>query len=177
MLQRVKKINQRWLERSGFLLIELVIVLALVTVLLALTVPVARYWKNSLLQLQLQHLATDIYYMQQRALLSGREQRITFQLADNSYSINGKKYELMRSIQFGALSAVLGPPAQPKQIIVKPCSFADNAIKCYPNGTISSGTVYLKDTENYAMAALTVPVGSFPALREYMYKNKWIQVP
>jgi type II secretory pathway pseudopilin PulG len=153
VLQRVKKINQRWLERSGFLLIELVIVLALVTVLLALTVPVARSW------------------------LSGREQRITFQLADNSYSINGKKYELMRSIQFGALSAVLGPPAQPKQIIVKPCSFADNAIKCYPNGTISSGTVYLKDTENYAMAALTVPVGSFPALREYMYKNKWIQVP
>ena len=157
--------------RSGFSLIELMIVIAIAMMLISLTVLNARFFNRAVITSEIHLLHAACSYLQQTAIATNQTQELTFDLADNSYSMNDQTHKLPANIMFGVLPEAKGPPSSPQSIIHEPITFANNTISFSPDGIISSGTVYLTDSQ--MLYALSSAVGHVSFLRTYRYDGKW----
>jgi len=157
----------------GFLLIELVVILALMSlsvILLqgAFSTPSAGYVRTSL-----DRLYATCLMAQKRAMMTGVPQKIILELNRGAYRYGAENIVLPKGVEFGFFSGVQGPPATPNKILTTACTFAQNTIICSPEGSLSSGTIYLVDSKKTVLYALSSGVGSVSFVRKYRYAKGW----
>jgi type II secretory pathway pseudopilin PulG len=175
-------------RQESFTLIELLLVVALVLFLSALTIPALFDLDSYALNYELEKLAVVMGYQQQRALVTNQIQMLTLDSVAQTYtySINNKPvvYKLSDRIRFGFIKSALGPPGDPKISIGQAITFTPRQAKAnsfvvvlFPNGNISSGTVYITDKRERIMGALTCSVSRVSYIRRYLYQsNQWVLV-
>jgi hypothetical protein len=110
---------------------------------------------------------------QKRAMMTGVPQEIVLEIDQGAYRYGSERIVLPKGVQFGFLPAVQGPPATPQKSLTTASTFAQHAIICSPEGTLSSGTVYLVDSKKTVLYALSSGVGSVSFLRKYRYAKEW----
>lgn len=175
MLQPWKgnKKNYKKNSYAGYLLIQIGIVLALLLVIITLSLSQSTLLRKQLMHAEVEKLAVLFRYFQQRACVTQTEQTLIFDERTSSYSSGTYKQTLPFGIQFGFVSSCYGPPSKPQIVINKSITFKNNTVLFSPDGCISSGTLYLVDTEKKYMYALTAPISNISFLRIYRYDSQW----
>jgi len=139
------------------------------------------------LSTETKQLASVFSYLQQKAVTSSTEQELIFDLKNHTYSYNSTKnkyytHALSKSIEFGFIPNVIGPPGKPKNIIKKVSTFqkkklGNPVVRFLPDGNANPGTIYLVDKNKKYMQALTCSVELSSCARVYRYiNNKWVSV-
>jgi len=160
-------------NRSAFSLIELLIVVALISILVLLTGAHSSFLSRMLVRAELEHLYSASYYLQRKALMVYAPQTLSFDLKNNSYQMDEKTYRLPSQVQFGTAQGVKGPPSSSHSEIQKPVTFKGDSITFYPDGVIQSGAIYLTDANRSCTYALSCAVSAVSYLRKYQYTNGW----
>lgn len=162
------------LLNNGFSLVEMLIVVALFALITLLGSLHTRFLYRAGVCSQLYHLHSVCWYLQQKAFATQQEQRLFLDPVRNAYHFNNTWHSLPQSIQFGFIPGVKGPPAHPTAIIQTPITFKSNTIVFYPDGIISSGSVYFCDKDHHSLYALTNAVAQVSLMRLYGYHQKWV---
>lgn len=161
------------MNRSGFSLIELSIVMCLALLLVSIISINTNFLNKYTATSELHLLHATCTHLQQCALTEKAEQKIILDSINQAYSYNGHQHKLSGDIEFGVLPNAKGPPSSPQNTLHSAVTFTDNTITFYPDGIIQSGTLYLKDTKNNSLYALSSPISSVSFLRKYRYDGKW----
>jgi hypothetical protein len=134
--------------------------------------------KTSLID-ALQMLHIELICLQQQAISCNLLSSLTFLPERNAYQITQTEktiiHELPKSITFGFISGIKGPPSKPINLIKQPIRFENPhplAAIIQPNGRISSGTVYLKHSSGSVMGAITITPHQIAYVRVYVLENK-----
>jgi type II secretory pathway pseudopilin PulG len=166
----------RLANREGFTLIQVLLVLALSALLATVTVPVFTFFDRLSARAELDRLYELCMLLQQRAQLENKEYKLKLDLEKHMYVVyqqdqeqQDQQHALAKSVRFGIVPGVKGPPAQPSKILIKPVSFPQNTITFYPTGVIHPGSLYLVDRSTASLYALTAAVSSFSYIRRYSY--------
>ena len=160
-------------SKAGFSLVELMLVLALVALLFTLGSINFSFLHRIALRSELDSLHTICQSLQQRAMATNTKQQLIFNRVDNSYSFGGNTHQLPHYLQFGVISGVKGPPASPNRLVTNPITFKRDIIVFHPDGIISPGAVYLIDTDNQFLYALSSGIAQVSFLRLYRYRSRW----
>ena len=139
MLQAPKKSS---LSRA-YSLVEVCIVLLIISVLVMVSVPSFYAFHEQLALAELHKLYTFIQVCSYRAMATNTNQKICFNIKDNSYQCAGYNEQLSPDVAFGAGIDVCGPPSHPHKPIAKPISLPNCSLILYPDGTMQSGSIYL----------------------------------
>ncbi|HIJ60291.1 MAG TPA: prepilin-type N-terminal cleavage/methylation domain-containing protein, partial [Nitrospirae bacterium] len=79
----MKQIGQK-----GFSLVELLVTIGIIAVVAAIAIPqLQRYATNSRLKSAARDIMGDVFLYKERAIAENRQYRITFNIANNTYSI------------------------------------------------------------------------------------------
>lgn len=159
---------------QGFSLFELLMVIALLTTLVLL-VGSSSTWLNQLMvRAEVDNLYTTCRYLQRYAMMTGKQQELIFDSPHNAFMYHDHTYQLPKQVMFGVFGQVKGPTSTPTSSISHAITFVNNRIIFYPDGIIQSGTVYIIDTAQQYLFAITSPVSSVSYLRKYQYvHNTW----
>jgi prepilin-type N-terminal cleavage/methylation domain-containing protein len=160
-------------SKSGFTLIEVMVVLALFAFVVMLGMMQLTFLDNTIVHAEVDKLATVCSYVQQKAIASNSDQILVCDTENNKYRGDNVNETLSSRVCFGFLPNVLGSPGSPARVINKAVTFPGSSIYFYPTGTISSGTVYLTDKSKKNMYALSNAVSQVSYLRLYRYDGKW----
>ena len=160
-------------NRSGFSLIETMIVIALIALIMGLVGANYAFLNRILVRSEVEKLYTICRYLQHCAVVKNRPQELRFDRANNTYTYNEQRHTLSRHVTFGFLPNTKGPPSSPNATVQNPITFVQKKITFYPEGVISSGTVYLVDSSQQYMYALSSPISQVSYLRKYQYNNGW----
>jgi Tfp pilus assembly protein FimT len=158
---------------DGFLLIEALIIIALITLTVTLGVSFGTSLHKTIVRSEVERLYAACMYLQRLAMLTNKRQLLTFDVNKNAYFYQGHEERLSSYVTFGILRDIKGPPSAPTTVINKPITFTNNQIIFTPNGILQSGTVYLTDISKQHQYALTAPISQISFLRKYRYDNKW----
>jgi len=158
---------------KGFTLLEVVIVLALIAIGAALTIPMFRIFDRLMVKTEVDVLYLAIKSLEQKAITSGKAYELVFNEKDNSYTVESIVYHLHSPAIFGIVEKVTGPPSNPQKIITKSINFPDNKITIFSDGVIQAGSVYITDKNKKYLYALTCPVADISYLRRYVYNGRW----
>lgn len=113
--------------------------------------------------------------MRYDAISTGQEFSIRFDPITHSYCTDHHRYVLPSAVRFGVIDRALGPPSKADQPIISFVTFHNNTMRFFPDGTISSGIIYLVDRHKKTSYALTNGIGAVSYLRFYRYDRKrWI---
>lgn len=156
---------------AGFFLIELLLVISILALVVTFSISHRSRISRLLVRAELGHLHSLCLYYQHVALTTGQEQKMICNPDTQSIVCNRQSYVLPQHVRFGFLQDTYGPPAQPIQRIHKAITFPGSTIHFYPDGTISSGTIYILDQEKTTMYALTSPIGAISTMRMYQYTH------
>jgi prepilin-type N-terminal cleavage/methylation domain-containing protein len=159
--------------KSGFTLIEVMVVLALFLLIATLGMMQLSFLDNTIVHTEIDKLAMTCSYLQQKAIARNSDQILVCDTEKNKYRGDNVNETLSSRVCFGFLPNVLGSPGSPVRVINKAITFADSSIHFYPTGTISSGTLYLTDKNKKNMYALSNAVSQVSYLRLYRYDGKW----
>ena len=159
--------------KSGFTLIEIMVVLALFALVVTLGMIQLSFLDNTIVHAEVDKLAITCSYLQQKAIASNSEQILKCDVEKKRYCGDNVNETLSPRVCFGYLSNVLGSPGSPSRVITKAITFPGSSIHFYPTGTISSGTAYLTDKNKKNMYALSNAVSQVSYLRLYRYDGKW----
>ena len=158
---------------AGFSLIELMVVLTIIGSLVLLSTSNTLFFNRSIVSAQLEQLYSMCHLARQTALSTNQAQSIHFDIASNTYYWGDRKEVLPRTIRFGFIPGVQGPPSNPTTILHTPITFSGNKITFYPDGIIQAGTLYLTDEHQTIMYALSNAVSQFSYIRMYRYDGTW----
>lgn len=171
-------------QRLSFSLIEIFVVIAAIVILFGIFIPRLSFLNIFILENETDKIFSIFSFLQQSAIASNVEQKVLFDLKDNSYSYfkNEKinKIKLPNIIKFGFLQNSIGPPSSPAKKIKRAISFKKESENLFTatffrDGKIQPGTIYLVDNNNRFMMALTCPISQVSNIRKYKYNNgKWI---
>lgn len=161
-------------QKSGFTLIELMIVVSIIALLVVLSISHFSFLDETIVHQEIEKLYASCKYAQQIALITGEEQIMQFDIAAKTYLFNGHKESLSRMVAFGYKDGTKGPPSSPAHAISHPITFKSSQIVFSPSGIIASGTIYLTDVKKQRMYALSAPVSQVSYLRKYRYDKKWV---
>lgn len=162
----------RW-KTFGFTLIELMITVALCALVLTLTFVNVSFLNRGIVRSEAEKLYSACMYLQQCALTNNAQQELMFDREENKYTYAGRTETLHAPVEFGVMPHIKGPPSSPSHPIKSPITFNERKILFYPDGIISSGTVYLTDRKKQFLYALSSGIGSVSHLRVYRYTGKW----
>lgn len=161
------------MHKKGFMLLEVAIVLALIAIGAALTIPTFRIFDRLMVKTEIDVLYLAIKSLEQKAITSGKSYDLIFNEKDNSYTAEGLVYHLHSPAIFGIVERVVGPPSNPQKIITKAVNFPDNKITIFADGVIQAGSIYITDKNKKYLYALTCPVSDISYLRRYVYNGHW----
>jgi type II secretory pathway pseudopilin PulG len=182
-------LRQALYERNhAFSLIEMMVVLALTIILCSLSIPLFLIDKTEqTITQELEKIEVIMIFMRQQAMAQNQELTLRLEPSTNSYAITKDnhvmRYTLAPTIVFGFVPGTYGPPANPTTPIQQEITFPHQE-KCsivtfFPTGSISSGTLYLKDKNNAKciIGALTCNVAQVSYIRKYVYKDhQWNRI-
>ncbi len=157
----------------GFSLIEVMIVLALIALIMALVGANYSFLNRILVRSEVEKLCVICRYLQNGAVVKNTQQALAFDAANNTYAYNNQHHKLSAQVTFGFLPGTKGPPSSPQAAIKNPITFPKGKITFHPDGIISSGTVYLIDSSQQFMYALSSPISQVSYLRKYQYNKGW----
>lgn len=163
----------RCYEKTGFSLIEMALVLALVALIFSLSITNISMHQGMLMHAELNKLQAVCKMLQQQAYALNKQQQLFFDIESNSYRYDDYKQQLPHGIEFGFFQDVKGPPGSPLKQIIRAITFSNQCISFSPHGIIQSGTVYLKNERSRTMYALSSSVGHSSFLRKYMFDGSW----
>lgn len=172
-----QRLNCQLLNRAqgyrGFSLIEVLVVIAIIAVLSVLVSINFSFFNSVLIKSEIQKLHTICHYLRRKALMTNQIQKLVFDMSKNCYNYDNHQEKITQSVRIGFLCGTKGPPSAPNQLIQQPITFKNNEVIFYPDGNVSSGTVYLIDTNKQYQYALSAPIAQMPYLRMYQFDNKW----
>lgn len=158
-------------NHRGTSLFELLCVLILTTVVAVLIFARFSAKHYDLIQ-EATKIAVAFEYGRQFAVATGKQELFMFDVEKNRYTIGALQEALPHGIRFGASPGVFGPPSSPKNSIDRPVSYPNQVCLCSPDGTLSSGCVYI--TDGLKTVAITTPVGSSVDVRMYITSDtRW----
>jgi type II secretory pathway pseudopilin PulG len=168
--------------KASYTLIELCIVLAIMTILCLLSVPMIVNNDDRAIVRELDKLEAVFLYLHQRAIATQFDHELTIDINQNTYSykIPGRHvtFKLPTNIMFGWLPSALGPPGNPTTPIIHACSFpialsseTRFAIRFISNGQFYPGALYLIDGKKRFMGALTCSISRLFYIRKYLYRS------
>ena len=161
-------------KSPGITLLELIIALALILCIATTMFYYGSIAKRLFVRAEIEKLYALSLYVQRRAQIENVEHALFFDDSNQSYRAVGQSEKLADGVIFGFYAGVQGPPSQPTALIKKPITFVDKKIIFYPDGTISSGTVYITDEARSCLYALTSGIAQVAHLRRYRYESeKW----
>ena len=152
-------------------MIELLVVITVLAILISLAMPSLLFLKQNSIGLELDKLQITCQLLQKKAVSTGQKEYLSFNIQQRSYFYSNHFEKLADGIFFGIIPGVMGPPANPKEIITSPITFPEQKITFYPNGTISAGTAYLTNGQNNLLSAITAPVSQVSFIRKYKYSH------
>ena len=123
--------------------------------------------------MELNTLYATILYVQQCAQATGIAQTLVCDHEHRSYSYQDTTHKLCAAVKFGVPRGIKGPPSSPTHVITHPITCAHNRIECTCQGAMTPGTLYLTDTDEQYVYALTIPVGDISYVRKYAYDGAW----
>lgn len=164
---------------KGFTLFEVLLTISLLSIIIGIGSCYIFVVRVALVKIELERLHTSFVYVNRLAILQSRILELKFDSKNHTYSYpdihnNIKINQMSKDVVFGTLPGLKGPPSAPVNIIINPISFKNNNVIFYPDGKISSGTVYITDNKLSCMYAISIPVSDFPYIRKYYYKDKWM---
>lgn len=160
-------------NKKGFTLIEIIIVLALISIIVCLSMINIQSFNGLTVRIEIEKLYATCFYLQQKALSSQTKQVLKFDLHKGAYTYDNHYEELSSKVIYGFIDGVKGPPSSPQEVIGKKSSFDNDQIVFYPDGIIQSGALYLTDVNKKTLYALTSGVGKISFLRKYRYDGSW----
>jgi len=159
--------------RRAHTLIELLVVIAIIALIAMLAGVPGQFLRRTMVRAEIEKLRTVCTHLQRRAMATGTPQTLQLHCAANHYQIDDERHALANQVRFGTLPGVKGPPASPSQLLNAATTFDKNQIVFQPNGTIQSGAIYLIETGNRYLYALTIGAGAVPYVRTYCYTGQW----
>ncbi len=154
-------------SRDGFTLLELLLVVAIVSILAAAAVPqVRRSFGTMGLREAAASLAADIRYAQSRAIMDGVVTRVLFRDATGAYRVEYAPdpvvptFALLPGVHPGEVSLPEGVVLQRKDLVGMDGTSSTGSLVFYPDGSGASGQVQL----GYRTESLTVRIGSLPGV-------------
>jgi len=160
-------------SKLGFTLIELAIVLSILILIVAITLPRLVSDDRMIIVNELNSLYTAVLEVQHKALVSNTQQVLTIDINKHCYHWLGKSHSLHHSNQFGYLSGVKGPPSNPTMPLQNSCSFYKHQIVFYPDGHIDPGSVYMIGLKSNLMYALCIGISQVSFVRKYYFNRTW----
>lgn len=155
------------LDNSGFSLLELLVVVAVVIILLTFTMPqIGRYWQAYQLDSATQTLTSNLEFARYTAISRSSLVTVSFHTVARYYEIfedsngNGTRdgaenlmgtYSLPPQVNFSG-TGLLGPPGNPTDVVLDPVTFSDDRLVFNYRGKIQNGMgcIYLKNDFNDA---------------------------
>lgn len=162
-----------WNKTRGFLLFELLVVIALMVILTGLVGSNSSFLRKALVRAQIEKLHTVCCYLKQLAQVSNKQYVLRFDVDQRSYSYDNMVEILPRHLVFGVAPGILGPPSAPYKLIARGVTFPNNQIIFYPSGIVHAGTVYISDNDYTYTYALSCAVSHFSYIRKYFYVHDW----
>lgn len=160
-------------NKEGFLLLEVLVVLALVAALMALSGACSSFVRRALVRAEIEKLHTICCYLKQVAQVSNGQCTLSFDVQKGLYRYEDTVETLPKQVMFGAPMRVLGPPSAPLKAVTRGVTFPQDQIVFYPSGIVHAGTVYLSDTGGAYTCALSCAVSQVSYLRKYFYDDGW----
>ncbi len=166
--------------RKAFTLLEMLLVLVIVTILCAITIHSFGDDDRTLMLQELEKIEVVVHYLQQRAMATQQAQSLVITTTAQTYRYGSVRQVLPPRICFGYVATAHGPPGNPTAPLthvatfpaVNPTTFL---IKIFPNGKMSSGTLYMRNYGGTRLGALTCTVSQVSYLRKYMYDSgQWV---
>ena len=159
----------------GFTLIELMIVVSLCLLMAQLTISYFSLFDTVIVRSELLSLRMFFQQMRYNAVQTKKELIVTIYPINACYYTNNYRKIFHSAVCFGALEGALGPPSAPKNHITQPITFKENKIHFFPDGTISSGIIYVVDKHKNSGFAITNGVGAVSYMRLYRYdRGSWV---
>ena len=164
--------------RKGHTLIEVMIVIALVAVVVSITLTSADFLLDTVIKTEMHKLQAVCRSLQYQAQAENEQKSIQCDREKNCYMVEGRAFQLPTSLEFGFLTGSKGPPSNPTDLIKKSVTFKNDCITISPRGIIGSGTVYIINTKNQSMYALSSAVSAASYLRLYRYDHRgaWLLI-
>ena len=152
--------------------------LSLLILLLTISFPRLSFFQHYYLSQELQELHSIVSYLQHKSMATNTIQKLYIHPNNHSYSYEKNNHAVTHilndNVKFGFMERVKGPPSSPKKAIEKSITFHKNIIEFYPQGTVSSGTIYLTDKNKHYLQALTCGISHISHIRTYLFtENKW----
>ena len=122
--------------------------------------------------MELNKLHAALVYVRRKALLERKVQKIYFDEKARGYRVD-KVYRLSSKVLFGVPKGIKGPPGDPRKPLEKAITWRESILEVYPDGTVSSGAVYLTDESRSCLYALTSDASAITGVRRYCYKSSW----
>lgn len=160
---------------AGFLLIEVMLVIALIIVIISLAMPQMSFLKKQITTSEIDKFASLCLSLRQCALVTGKDQELRFDVNKGTYSAHGQTHALASGVSFGFLKGMKGPPSKPDRALTQPVTFVDGKIVFFAQGSMSSGAVYFVDAAHTFCYALTSGSAQMPLMKKYEYQQRWIQ--
>lgn len=137
------------LDRTGFTLVEMMIVIALLGIMLAIAIPAwMQFRPNTDLRTAARGVTGDFYNMKQRAVGEQTPYRIAFDRVNQSYQlINDSKNVIVQTKNFSEFDGS----------IELTTTFPNDTVNFFTRGTASPGSVTLTNTRN-STATITVNI-------------------
>lgn len=160
-------------SNSGFSLIEMMVVIALIMLIVNLAHINTNYLQKAVVHTELDVLYNTCCYLQHVAMATNQKQELLFDVVGQSYMHGEQKHALPHVVQFGILPNVKGPPSLPMHFLTMPITFSHQKIIFYPDGIISAGIIYFIDENQQDIYALSSGIAHTSFLRKYRYDGKW----
>ncbi len=156
----------------GHTLIELCCVLALIGCIGLVSTRFLVIYNSYRVRVELNRLHAALLYVRRKALLEGKAQRIRFDESTQSYQVE-VVHTLSQKVRFGIVQGIKGPPGDPRKPLEKAITWRGATLEVLPDGTVSSGSVYLTDESRSCLYALTSDASAITGVRRYCYRSSW----
>ncbi len=162
---------------TGFSLVELILVLAIILFLATLSVPRLSFIQRHLAKADANQLLITLLYLQREAMVANTKKKLKFLVNTNSYSYNGSVVPLSQGVCFGVAAGVYGPPSGGLKTPKSAVTYNKQTVEFLPDGKMNAGSVYLTDRNRSCMYALTTPISQVSYIRMYTYyKGTWERI-
>lgn len=150
-----------YINRFGFTLIELIIVLAIVGTVISISVPfVSNFLFRTSLESSAEDIVSTLRWARRLAITKRKEYRVIFNtqrgkywLEDKEGNITGERHSLQENIVFADPEL---NKMQEEDGIVEFDNPDDSGFSFYPQGTGESGSIYLKEKESERWHTITI---------------------